>query len=223
VEGKKAQNDVLKRAAENPKLKTGLLVEEFAARTDDPSFRTRTITMKALEKQIQRTKAKALHKPKAPRTFDDLEEIPEEFKVKEIYARFHQVFFRNLPRFGENFYMHIVLLQLTVQEDRFLLFNLALGQPLLPGPFLDDDDDAGSESSQSSVASDVAGPSKAKKKKLAAKQVTCRVCRYPHIWSRLIYFRPIFGVKIGVASWVRRGRRPRPAAGRPNPTWQPRF
>jgi hypothetical protein len=33
-------------------------------------------------------------------------------------------------------------------------------------------------------------------------------------WSRLIYFRPLFEVKIGVASWVRRGRRPRPAAKR---------
>jgi hypothetical protein len=79
VEGKKAQNDVLRRAAENPKLK--LLVEEFAARTEDPSFRTRTVTMKSLEKQIQRVKAKALHKPKAPRTFDDLQDIPDEFKV----------------------------------------------------------------------------------------------------------------------------------------------
>jgi hypothetical protein len=28
--------------------------------------------------------------------------------------------------------------------------------------------------------------------------------------------RPLFEVKIGVASWVRRGRRPRPAAGNPN-------
>jgi hypothetical protein len=45
----------------------------------------------------------------------------------------------------------------------------------------------------------------------------------PIFWSRLFYFRPIFGVKIGVASWVRRGRRPRPAAGRPNPIWQPQF
>jgi hypothetical protein len=44
-----------------------------------------------------------------------------------------------------------------------------------------------------------------------------------YFWSRLIYFRPIFGVKIGVASWVRRGRRPCPAAGRPNPIWQPQF
>jgi hypothetical protein len=84
VEGKRVQNDVLKKAAENPKLKTGQLVEEFAARTDDPSFRTRTVNMRALEKQIQKVKAKALHKPKAPRTFDDLETIPEEFKVENF-------------------------------------------------------------------------------------------------------------------------------------------
>jgi hypothetical protein len=44
-----------------------------------------------------------------------------------------------------------------------------------------------------------------------------------YFWSRLIYFRPIFGVKIGVASWVRRGQRPRPAAGWPNPTGNPNF
>jgi hypothetical protein len=124
----------------------------------------------------------------------------------------------------------LFLFQLTAQEDRFLLFNLALGVPTLPGPVVghrvgdddDDDDGAGSVSSlssQSSAASDVAGPSTSrpkKKKKLAGKQVyfpgkTCRVWRYLRSWSRLIYFRPIFGVKIGVASWVRRGRRPRPA------------
>jgi hypothetical protein len=71
VEGKRAQNDVLRKAAENPKVRTSLLVEEFAARTQDPSFRSRTVTLKSLEKQIQRAKAKALHKPNAPRTFDD--------------------------------------------------------------------------------------------------------------------------------------------------------
>jgi hypothetical protein len=75
------------------------------------------------------------------------------------------------------------LLQLTLQEDCFLLFNVALGAPSLPaGPAVyqawgdDDDDDAASVSSvssQSSVASDVAGPShaKKKKKKMAGKQV----------------------------------------------------
>jgi hypothetical protein len=92
VEGKRVQNDVLKKAAENPKLKTGQLVEEFAARTDDPSFRTQTVTMRALEKQIQKAKSKALNKPKAPRTFDDLETIPEEFKVE------------NWPQFSLNFF-----------------------------------------------------------------------------------------------------------------------
>jgi hypothetical protein len=91
VEGKKAQLDVLKKAQVNPKLKTSLLVEEFAARTDDPSFRTQTVTTKSLEKQIQRVKAKALHKPKAPKSFDDLEDIPDEFKVHSsghIFANF---------------------------------------------------------------------------------------------------------------------------------------
>jgi hypothetical protein len=39
----------------------------------------------------------------------------------------------------------------------------------------------------------------------------------------LIYFRPLFEVKIGGASWVSRGRRPRPAAGRANPTGNPYF
>jgi hypothetical protein len=41
--------------------------------------------------------------------------------------------------------------------------------------------------------------------------------------GRLIYFRPLFEVKIGVDSWVSRGRRPRPAAGRANPTGNPYF
>jgi hypothetical protein len=33
-------------------------------------------------------------------------------------------------------------------------------------------------------------------------------------WSRLIYIWPLLEAKIGVASWVRRGQRPCPAAGR---------
>jgi hypothetical protein len=81
VEGKLAQISVLKKAAENPKLKTSALVEEFAAKTDDPSFRTRTLTLKSLQRQLQKTKAKALFKPPAPKTFDDLDVIPDEFKV----------------------------------------------------------------------------------------------------------------------------------------------
>jgi hypothetical protein len=72
------------------------------------------------------------------------------------------------------------LLQSTLQEDRFLLFNMPLGVPTLPGPVVgrgdddDEEDDAGSVSSlssQASVSSDVAGPSTKQKKKRAAKQV----------------------------------------------------
>jgi hypothetical protein len=81
VEGRQAQIAVLKKAAADPKQKTAQLVEEFAARTEDPSFRTRTVTSKSMAKQIQRVKAKALHKPAAPKSFDDLAEIPEEFQV----------------------------------------------------------------------------------------------------------------------------------------------
>jgi hypothetical protein len=84
VAGKKAQNDVVKKAAENPKLKTSVLVEEFAAKTEDPSFRTRTVTVKSLKRQIQRTKAKAMFRPAAPKSFDNLEAIPEEYKVVRI-------------------------------------------------------------------------------------------------------------------------------------------
>jgi FtsZ-interacting cell division protein YlmF len=82
VAGKKAQCDVVKKAGENPKLKTSTLVEEFSAKTEDPSFRTRTITVKSLMRQIQRAKAKATFKPAVPKSFNDLEEIPEEFKVE---------------------------------------------------------------------------------------------------------------------------------------------
>jgi hypothetical protein len=93
---------------------------------------------------------------------------------------------------------YFLLLQLTLQEDRFLLFNLALGPPTLPaGPAVyqawgdDDGDDAASVSSvssQSSVASDVAGPSHAKKKKkMAGKQVmmiffTAKPAAFGYFW-----------------------------------------
>jgi hypothetical protein len=87
VEGRQAQLAVVKAAEDNPKVKTSFLVEQFAAKTSDPSFRTRTVTVKTLERQIQKAKAKALHKPAAPTSFDDLEEIPEEFKVAALFLR----------------------------------------------------------------------------------------------------------------------------------------
>jgi hypothetical protein len=81
VASKQIQEDVLKKAAQNPKLKTAALVDEFATRTEDPSFRTRTVTIRSFQRHVQRAKAKALFKPKAPKSFDDLAELPEEYKV----------------------------------------------------------------------------------------------------------------------------------------------
>jgi hypothetical protein len=81
LEAKKAQLAVVKKAAENPKLKTSTLLEEFEANTEDPSFRTRTVTMASLQRQIQTAKAKAVFKPPTPKSFDDLEAIPEQFQV----------------------------------------------------------------------------------------------------------------------------------------------
>jgi hypothetical protein len=81
VEGKKVQNAVLKKAAEHPKMKTAALVDEFATKTDDPSFRTRTLTIRSFQRHVQKVKAKATFRPAAPKTFDDLDVIQEEFKV----------------------------------------------------------------------------------------------------------------------------------------------
>jgi hypothetical protein len=81
VEAKAAQNRVLKKATENPKIKTSALVDEFTTDCQDPGFRTRAVKVKLLQRQIQKRKAKALHSVKAPQTFDDLATIPEEFTV----------------------------------------------------------------------------------------------------------------------------------------------
>jgi hypothetical protein len=89
------------------------------------------------------------------------------------------------------------LLQSTLQEDRFLLFNTPLGVPTLPGPVVgrgvddDDEDDAGSVSSlssQASVSSDVAGPSTKQKKKMAAKQVMMMMMLFFHETCRVWIF-----------------------------------
>jgi hypothetical protein len=92
VEGKMAQESVVKKAAANPKLKTSALVEEFAAKTADPSFRTRTITVKSMHRQVQRAKAKATFRPAAPKSFDDLDVIPEEFTVINHHPNFRPDF-----------------------------------------------------------------------------------------------------------------------------------
>jgi hypothetical protein len=86
VEGKKIQSAVLKKAAEHPKTKTSTLVDEFASKTDDPSFRTRTLTVRSFQRQVQKVKAKATFRPAAPKTFDDLDVIPEEFTVICMYV-----------------------------------------------------------------------------------------------------------------------------------------
>jgi hypothetical protein len=85
VESHKIRSAVVQKAANNPKLKTATLLDEFAAKTEDPSFRTRTGTTKSLARNIQKAKAKALFKPAAPKTFDDLATIPDDFTV--IYRR----------------------------------------------------------------------------------------------------------------------------------------
>jgi biotin carboxylase len=81
VKAKIVQNRVLQKAADNPKAKTAALVDEFADKCQDPGFRTRGPNVKALKRQIQKRKAKALHLPKAPQSFDDVANIPDEFTV----------------------------------------------------------------------------------------------------------------------------------------------
>jgi hypothetical protein len=92
VEATKVQNTVLMKAADNPKVKTAALVDEFVSKTEDPSFRTRTVTVKTLQRHIQRAKAKALFKPAAPQSFDDLAEIPDEFKVERYVYECAKIF-----------------------------------------------------------------------------------------------------------------------------------
>ena len=89
MEAKAAQLCVLKKAAANHKMKTATLVDEFTEQCQDPGFRTRGTNVKALQRQIQKRKAQALHSLKAPQSFDDLATIPDEFTV---------CMFENLPR-----------------------------------------------------------------------------------------------------------------------------
>jgi hypothetical protein len=93
VEAKAAQNRVLKKASENPKMKTSSLVDEFTEQCQDPGFRTRAVKVSLLQRQIQKRKAQALHSLKAPQSFDDLATIPDEFTVCMYVCMFE-----NLPR-----------------------------------------------------------------------------------------------------------------------------
>jgi hypothetical protein len=82
VEAKKIQNLVLQKTSDNPKAKTSTLVDEYSDKCQDPGFRTRGTNVKALQRQIQKRKAMALHLPKAPRTYDDVAQIPDDFTVR---------------------------------------------------------------------------------------------------------------------------------------------
>jgi hypothetical protein len=83
VEAKRVQNRVLQKAADNPKMKTATLVDDFRDKTQDPGFRTRAVNVKSLRRQIQKRKAAAQHMPKAPISFDDLAALPKEFTVRK--------------------------------------------------------------------------------------------------------------------------------------------
>ena len=79
VSVKKAEQKVVALAQANPNLQTSHLVNVYCKETCDPAQRSKSATLKVVERKIQRKKAEAQNRPPQPKSYDDLETIPAPF------------------------------------------------------------------------------------------------------------------------------------------------
>ena len=79
IQSAKAVCKVLEMARENPSLKTSSLINSWSKETMHPAIRSKSTSLKVMERKIQRHKAKVQLHPGIPHSFADLETIPEKY------------------------------------------------------------------------------------------------------------------------------------------------
>jgi hypothetical protein len=72
---------VIKKAKENPTLKTSHLLNEWAKETLTPAERSKAMLRWSMRRKIQKAKNKVSNHPPLPRDFDDLTDIPDQYKT----------------------------------------------------------------------------------------------------------------------------------------------
>jgi len=79
---------VIKKAKENPTLKTSHLLNEWAKETLTPAERSKAMLRWSMRRKIQKAKNKVSNHPPLPRDFDDLTDIPDQYKTTVDGERF---------------------------------------------------------------------------------------------------------------------------------------
>jgi len=121
VSVKKAEQKVMALAQENPNLKTSHLVNTYCKETIDPAQRSKSASLKVVERKIQRKKAEAQNRPPQPKTFYDLAMIPPPFSETFDGERF---LLANLD-------LTTIIQTVTPNLGRILMFASSYGLDLL--------------------------------------------------------------------------------------------
>ena len=104
---------VLKMVQTHPEMKTSQALNAWAQETSAPEDRSKAVSLKSMERTVQRVKAQAQDHPAVPQDYTNLELLPEKFcKTWD----------------GERFLLSNVLLD---NGDRVLLFSSPFGLDLL--------------------------------------------------------------------------------------------
>jgi hypothetical protein len=80
IKVKDSVRKIITKAKENPTLKTSHLLNEWAKDTLSPAERSKSMLRKSMRRKIQKSKNKIMNHPPIPRSFDDLAEVPEQYK-----------------------------------------------------------------------------------------------------------------------------------------------
>lgn len=110
---RKKKEKVLKMAAANPEMKTSQVLNVWAQETNAPEDRSKAVSLKSMERTVQKVKARTLDHPAVPRDYSDLDQVPEKFSKTWD---------------GERFLLSNIELE---NGDRMLLFASPFGLDLL--------------------------------------------------------------------------------------------
>jgi len=88
IKVKETVQKIIKKAKENPSLKTAHLLNEWAKETLSPAERSQSMLRSSMRRKIQKSKAKEANNPPIPRSFDDLEDLPEQYQQTVDGERF---------------------------------------------------------------------------------------------------------------------------------------
>lgn len=88
IKVKDTKRKIIKKAKENPSLKTSHLLNKWALETLTPAEKSKAMLRWSMRRKIQKSKNKVSNHPPLPRHFDDLNELPDQYKKTVDGERF---------------------------------------------------------------------------------------------------------------------------------------